>query len=113
MPAPSPFPTIMSESTQYVYSQITSAVPGISNLANPTQFPVAVAIVPPGVAPSAYTAAAWVAGAPIPTVQFLVGPQNGGILLPPGDFRVFVQITATPEVPVIYAGILRVVSSET
>ena len=38
----------------------------------------------------------------------LVGPQNGAKVLAAGEWRVWVKITDNPEIPVRYAGILRV-----
>jgi len=102
-------PSVISDSTQYIYMQITSVVPGAS--VNFTAYPVAVAIAPPGTPPTVFLPATWVTGASIPTVQYLIGPLNGGLLLNPGNYEVYVQITINPEVPVIECGDFRVIAA--
>lgn len=105
-----PNPTIvLAESTQYIYVQITSSI--VATPYNPTSLPVAVAITPPNVPPTVFTTAAWLAGQAVPTVKFLIGPLNGGMVLAPGDYDVYIQITNTPEVPVIPSGHLRIISA--
>lgn len=69
---------------------------------------VAMALVQPGVVPSSFVAASW-----HPTLaKTAVSPTMGaaGAVIPvtqPGTYALFVKVTDSPEVPVLYAGDVR------
>jgi hypothetical protein len=41
--------------------------------------------------------------------QCLVGPENGGVVLAPATYGIFVKIVDNPEVPILPAGSLQIV----
>jgi hypothetical protein len=98
---------INSLSTEYVQVSVQVQVGG--TIANPTGDTVQFAFVPG----SAYPVT-WYAGSWITTVQgdfiaqCLVGPENSGVVLAPGMYTVWVQITDSPEVPIKPAGSLAI-----
>jgi len=59
-----------------------------------------------------FVAASWETDASTPITRYyarcLVGP-GGAIELAPGTYQVFVKIVADPELPILHAGLLRVV----
>lgn len=89
-----------------VLSTVYVEVPVSSTPHDPTGDPVYMAFVAQGVTPSSgdWNVASWVADASPPTAACLVGPVNGGVVLPAGIYVVWVRITDSPEVPAIPAG---------
>jgi hypothetical protein len=75
--------------------------------ADPTSDPVSLAFPTTGTEPSVFVAGNWRTVAGIHYAQALVGP-GGAIVLTPGFYDVYVQITDNPEVPVLFAGTLEV-----
>lgn len=70
------------------------------------QLPVAVGIATPGTTPKSFVDAEWVVGQP-GVGRVMVGPGTS-LVLSSGMWDVWVQVTATPEIPVMDAGRLRV-----
>lgn len=80
---------------------------------NPTGDAVAMAFMPRPAdvdpAPGDWKAGLWeVPAAGVYLAQVLVGPANGGVVLPAGDYRIWLKITDNPEVPVEVVGILAI-----
>ena len=102
-----PAAVVLSSSTIYLYMQITSTLPtGVAF--DPTSFAVDVCCVPTGNEPVTFHTAGWLTSVPVPTVQFLLGPENGGLALSPGNYDVYTRITTLVEVPIIPCGVLQV-----
>jgi hypothetical protein len=97
---------ILATSTQYIYVRIYASVN--NSPYDPTIDPVAFCVVPKGTPPVTFSSAAWSPGADVPTARYLVGPLNGGQLLQPGRWDVYVQISTGSETPVLYSGELLV-----
>lgn len=80
---------------------------------DPSGDPVQLAFMPmpPGVDPGSgdWHTGSW-ATSPAGTrfAQVLVGPANGGVALPVGDYRIWLKVTDNPEVPVAPVDILRI-----
>lgn len=55
-----------------------------------------------------WVAAAWRAGGPPYIAQTLVGPANGGRVLPAGNYMMWAKVFANPELPVLPCGFLKV-----
>lgn len=106
--------TLSQASKEYVQATVTATVAGVPY--NPTADAVQFAFLPTG---TSALGAQWVAGswasAESPTgngdyiAQCLVGP-GGDVQLAPGSYQVWVQITDSPEVPVIPAYLLTITS---
>jgi hypothetical protein len=100
--------TMSSLSTQYVLVPVTSLVAGqsVSPVADEVQF----AFAPVGSDPSAWTPGSWQDGTTngLYVAQCLIGPANGGLVLAPGLYEIWVKVTDDPEVPVLQAGLLQV-----
>jgi hypothetical protein len=98
---------LSSLSTQYVMVPVYAATPGVNPTSDTVQFAFPLA----GAQPTTWYAAAWQANqstAPF-LCQLLVGPSGGALTLQSGfTYDMYVQITATPEIPVIYAGQIAV-----
>lgn len=100
---------ISSLSTEYVQVPVQAIVNGAPY--NPTSDTVQMAFVP--VSSSNYPVS-WFTGSWSTTVQgnflaqCLVGPLNGGVILAPGTYTVWVKIIDSPEVPAKPAGTLQV-----
>jgi hypothetical protein len=100
--------TMSSLSTQYVLVPVTVIIAGES--VDPTAYPVQFAFTPIGTSPSAWTDGSW---QDAPTnglwmAQCLVGPENGGLVLAPALYEIWIQVTGNPEVPVLQPGLLQV-----
>lgn len=99
-------------STQTIYIPLTKVTDALGNPYDPTGDPVSVAFSPnnpPNPTDGDFNTAAWVAGALVPTVEILGGPQNGGIPLARGTYTPVVKITDNPEVPwLAAAGVVNV-----
>ena len=102
-----PGTTISSLSTQYILVPVRAYSMGLPY--NPTSLTVQMAFITgtgkPGL--SDWHAASWaststVNGAYI--AQCLVGPLNGGVALAIATYDVWVQVTSSPEVPVLISG---------
>lgn len=74
-------------------------VPVAATGSDPTLYPVRMAFLPPGVQPSDsdWHLAAWVDGA----AEVLVGPDGGALTLTVGPWRIWIDIDASIEHPVI------------
>lgn len=108
-----PITSLASQSTQYVFTSISGPT-------DPTSASVSFAFVGPyGNAPQAaeqvitsstvFTAGSWPSGQTASpwTAQILVGPA-GAITLTPGSYVMWVQVSASPETPVLFSGPLVV-----
>ena len=100
-------------STEYV--RVPVCARDGSTVKNPTGDVVSFAFVPDGqslgTAWSPWNTGLWdPQGSTTPwyTAMCLVGPANGGVVLSPGVYRVFVKISDSPEVPVHMGGVLEV-----
>lgn len=96
---------IAAVSTQFVSVDITASAGGMGF--NPTSFPVNFAFISGPTEPQSgdWKTGQW-AGSGAPYIaQILVGPSNG-LSLAPGSYQIWVQIIATPQVPVIQVGTL-------
>lgn len=101
--------TMSKLSTQYVLIPVQAIVAG--EAINPTAFPVQFAFTPIGTNPSAWTAGSWQDGTTngLYMAQCLVGPENGGLVLTPALYEIWLQVTGNPEVPVLQPGLLQIV----
>jgi hypothetical protein len=70
---------------------------------DPTSSPVRIAILPPGQRPTAgdWHTATWTTIDGTPHAQIMVGPDGGAITLNAGTWQPWIDITATPEHPLI------------
>ena len=87
-------------STEYV--QVSAAFTVSGSPVNPTNDAVQMAFMAGGALPgtSDWHAAVWETAGSAYYVQCLVGPANGGVVLAPGMYEIWVRITDNPEVPV-------------
>lgn len=104
--------TMPGVSTQPVQQQVTAIVDGavydpsadvvqMSFVAQPNYGP------PPN--PAAWNAATWeVDPGPVYFASCLVGPANGGIVLAPGAYQIYVKVTDNPAVPVLAGWFLQI-----
>ncbi len=98
--------TVSSLSTQYVLVPVRAYSAGLPY--NPTSLEVQMAFLvsgKPGL--SDWNAASWVSASAVNGVyyaQCLVGAQNGGADLPIATYDIWLQVTASPEVPVLISG---------
>jgi hypothetical protein len=101
--------TMSRLSTQYVQVPIQAIVAGVAY--NPSSLTVKLAFMAAWGQPQSgdWKTGTWdTSTAPgIYLAQCLVGPA-GTVTLPVGDYAIWVQITGSPEVPVIQAGTLTV-----
>jgi hypothetical protein len=99
---------ISSLSTVYVQVPVAAVVNGQPY--NPTGDTVQMAFPAGSANPATWYSAAWTAGPGTGSylAQCLVGPGSGGVDLATGTYGIWVQITATPEIPVIDCGVLVV-----
>lgn len=89
--------TIPSVSREFLHVPVTGGSPST---------PVELAVIPAGQeepGPSDWRSALW-DGA---TARLLIGP-GGTLELPDGTYRVWVRVTASPEIPVIRSGLLEI-----
>jgi hypothetical protein len=94
---------LSSLSTQYVIVPVYTSMPAT----NPTSDTVQFAFPLTGAQPTTWYAAAWQANQTTEPYlcQLLVGPAGGAVAFQSGfTYDMYVQITASPEIPVIYAG---------
>lgn len=78
-------------------------------LFNPTALTVQMAFIDGWTKPAApdWNPASWAWTTPVNgyyAAQCLVGPENGGKVLAVGTWNVWVQVTGSPEVPVLLSG---------
>jgi hypothetical protein len=106
--------SLSQASLEYVQATVTAAVAGAPY--NPTSDVVKFAFLAPGTSPygATWCAASWAStesptGTGDYTAQCLVGP-GGAVQLAPGSYQVWVQITDSPEVPVLPAYLLTITS---
>lgn len=96
-------------SLQYVQAQVQAMVQGEPY--NPTADSVAFAFTANGVSPSMWTAGSWDGTSPRSNgtyvAQVLVGP-GGAVTLPVGTYTMWLQVTDSPEIPVISVGLLTI-----
>lgn len=108
----------MSETRRIATGSIEWVDFPIETEADPTAFPVEVALVPTGTMPASddsdYRVAAWVAGGgpDVWEVRLLIGSAGADTDYAVGVYDAYVRVTATPEVPVIPAGGLEVYGAE-
>ena len=97
-------------STQFILQPVRAWSGGIPF--NPTALPVSMAFVVDQSEPVSWNTASWAWTTPVNgyyAAQCLVGPQNGGVSLAIGTYDVWVQITGSPEIPVIVTGTLTII----
>ena len=92
--------TLSRLSTEYVQVQVSFTVAGAP--VSPTGDTVVMAFTKGGAIPgnSDWHPAVWEVTGATYYAQCLVGPANGGIVLAPGIWSVWVRVTDSPEVPV-------------
>lgn len=85
-----------------------------AEIGDPTAFPVRVQFVTSGhPLPDGWIAATWerfpdpITGGPAYRAQVLVGP-GGDVVLPIGVYTMYVEVTATPEIPNLVAGQIQI-----
>ena len=97
---------IHTGSTEYLRVAIATTVNGA--VVNPTSDTVAFSIVADGSAVGAFTTGSWetdvVSGVTTYYARILIAAGTYAA----GDYRVFVKVTDSPEVPVVEAGKIRV-----
>ncbi|TXS22404.1 hypothetical protein EAO70_05965 [Streptomyces sp. adm13(2018)] len=83
-------------------SSLEELLTPVVSASDPTSYSVRVAVLPDGERPEAddWHAAEWKTIGGIPHASLLVGP-DGVVELGPGAYRVWVEITAPPEKPVV------------
>ncbi len=91
---------ISSQSKQYVRVPVTAS-------SDPTHDAVAWAIVPPGEEPTVFVTGDWQTIGSTFYARVPVGPGTS-LVLARGYYELFVQISDTPETPVLRAGVLEV-----
>jgi hypothetical protein len=99
--------TISSLSTQYVYVPVRAF--SQNALYNPTALTVQMAFVDGWSKPADedWNPASWAwttSANGYYAAQCLVGPENDGVVLAVGTWNVWVQVTGSPEVPVLVSG---------
>ena len=101
---------ISALSTQYVQVPVTNTE-GISPINDVVQFafigPYATTTQAADYPPTAATTwitGSWLSGATTPTAQILVGPSGGAVTLVVGSYQVYIKITDSPEVPILWSG---------
>lgn len=101
--------TMSSLSTQYVLVPVQAIVAGQSM--NPTTYTVQFAFTAIGADPVSWLTGSWQAGTTngLYMAQCLIGPLNGGHVLAPATYAIWIQITGNPEVPVLQPGLLTIV----
>jgi hypothetical protein len=96
--------------TRYVVIPVTATGTNGQPI-SPTTDTVQFAFMPqqgPGPGSGDWHAGSWATGTIGPyQAQCLVGPENGGVVLPIGVYVIWVKITDSPEVPVIQADSLQ------
>jgi hypothetical protein len=100
--------TISQLSTQYIQVPVSATIGGVPY--NPSGDVVQLAFQTGQSQPSGdWHTGSWVVTAQGGYLaQCLVGPSNGGVVLAPGLYQIWVMITDSPEIPVIAAGSLTV-----
>lgn len=94
--------TVSSASKEYIQVPIALSTGG-----NPTGDPVFMAFPAVGAEPSTFYSGTWTTLNGIYLANVLIGPGSSAVL-PVGYYNVFVKITDSPEVPVIFSGLLEV-----
>ena len=107
-----PVQTINSLSTDYVQIDVTAALTS-GQLVNPSVDDISVAFMPSSSglpAVSDWNAAVWVnPSGPAPYLaQLLIGPDNGGVPVASGVYKIYVQLVDFPQVLVQLVGLLYV-----
>jgi hypothetical protein len=102
------FLRIPAVSTQYVVADVTTAAGGMSF--SPTSFPVNFAFIsgPSEPQESDWVPGGWASEIQPYVAQVLVGPYNGGLVLSPGSYQVWVQVVSPVQVPVMQVGTLEI-----
>lgn len=99
-------------STQYVEVPVTAVTPA-GGPCNPTADPVYFAFMVTGQpGPGDWQGGTWVSTSSTNgtyLAQALIGPANGGLSLGPGTYGIWIQVSDSPEVPVIEADSLRII----
>lgn len=99
---------ISSLSSQYVMAAVSFTDPVTGALLSPSADPVQFAFTTVLADPLGgdWVTASWRSGGPPYVAQCMVGPA--GHVLGKGDYRVWVKITDSPEIPALRVGFLRV-----
>lgn len=97
---------ISTASTEYVRVNVSALIGG--TIHDPTGDPVSMAFIPSSADPTDpdWHPGTWETAGNVYKALCLVGPANGGVVLPDGQYAVWVKVTDSPEVPVLRAGIL-------
>jgi hypothetical protein len=98
-------------STEYIQIPVAAVVNGEAY--DPTGDTVQFAFKPIGADPgnTDWTGGSWASLTPVNGfyyAQCLVGPQNGGTVLPVATYAIWIKVTDNPEVPVRSPGLLQV-----
>lgn len=91
--------TIPATSVEYLHIPVTGAL---------SSMPVEIAVVPAEPADADWRTAAWDTTGPTLDAKVLIGPGTP-LELPAGVYSAWVRVTATPETPVLRAGLVRIV----
>lgn len=98
---------IAATSTEFLSVNVTATIGGATF--NPTSDVVQFAFVAGPTEPTnagPWYTGSWVSTNQPYTAQILIGPANGGLVLPAGQYMIWVKVVATPQVPVFQAGTL-------
>lgn len=102
---------ISSQSKQYLHSVVSAQTPAGTTI-DPSSDAVDLAVLATGTPPdgtTTWTAGTWTAGADSTHVaQLIVGPGSTFGTLDPGTYDVYVRITDSPEVPVLFSHTIEV-----
>lgn len=94
-------------STEFITANITAMMGGVG--INPTSYPVNFAFTTTS-EPQAgqWHAGTWATNSAPYIAQILVGPANGALSLPVGNYQIWVEIVTSTQVPVLQIGTLTV-----
>lgn len=105
----------LATSTMYFYQQVVATLITTGASYDPTADTVQMSFQPqpsfgPPADPSSWSPAFWTTG-PGSTyfATILVGPANGGLVLPVGSYVAVVKITDSPEIPALFGWGLQIV----
>jgi len=111
-PAPLSVYTISALTTDYVTANI-SAVPELASVTiDPTSDLLYFAFMQGGATPgdSNWGVLDWIPGGPPFSTQILIGPDNGGLPLPVGQYQIWYKLEVYPQVLTGLLGVLRITS---
>ena len=92
--------TLSRLSTEYVLIEVAATISGVP--VNPTGDTAQMAFMKSGAIPGSgdWHAASWETAGTVYYTRCLVGPANGGVVLAPGTWNIWVKVADSPEVPV-------------